>query len=86
MHYDAALFAHYENDTPLPARLTVIAPRHHVNRRRILGLTQIPCKFGSCGCHDSGLEQIDFGAPIHLSFDGFQAVDLALDLAAGPRR
>ncbi|HEX7855941.1 MAG TPA: hypothetical protein VF523_09135 [Burkholderiales bacterium] len=25
----SALIAHYDNDTPLPARLTVIAQRHH---------------------------------------------------------
>lgn len=51
-----------------------------------IGSDSYSVQFGSCGCHHPGLEQIDFGAPIHLSLDCFQAVDLALNLAAGPRR
>lgn len=59
--------------------------RSSVDRRAKGGLTQIPCKFGSCRRHNSGLEQVDFGAPVHLALDGLGAVDLALGLTAGPR-
>jgi hypothetical protein len=43
-------------------------------------------QFESRWRHNSGLEQVDFGAPVHLALDNLQAVDLALDLTAGPGR
>jgi len=54
---------------------------HDVNRRAILALTQSRCRRRlSCSEHPR-LEQVEFGAAVHLALQGFQTVDLAFGLA-----
>jgi hypothetical protein len=58
--------------------------RLDVNRHAKLALTQFWCRFGSWRTDQSGLQQVDLSASVHLAFDELEPGDLAFGLAVGP--